>query len=64
MKVIKFFATIVLCVSACAAVFAQAQASTADLTGTVVDPNGAVIQGATITAKNIATGVARTVQTN
>lgn len=45
-------------------VFAQAQASSADLVGTVVDPNGAVIQGATITVKNAATGFTRTVQTN
>jgi hypothetical protein len=44
--------------------FAQAQASTADLTGTVVDPNGAVVQGATVTAKNAATAVARTVTAN
>jgi hypothetical protein len=45
-----------------AAAFAQAQASTADLTGTVVDPNGAVVQGATVTARNSATGITRTVQ--
>jgi hypothetical protein len=46
------------------AAFAQAQASTADLTGTVVDPNGAVVQGATVTARNSATGITRTVQAN
>ena len=40
---------------ASAAVMAQAQATTADLAGTVVDPNGAVVPGATVTAKNIAT---------
>lgn len=39
---------------------AQAQATAADLTGTVVDPNGAVVSGATVTAKNIATGIERT----
>lgn len=47
-----------------ASAFAQAQASTADLTGTVVDPNGAVVQGATVTAKNSATGISRSVQVN
>lgn len=40
---------------------AQAQASTADLIGTVVDPTGAVVAGATVTAKNAATGISRTV---
>ncbi|HTK38464.1 MAG TPA: carboxypeptidase-like regulatory domain-containing protein, partial [Pyrinomonadaceae bacterium] len=45
-------------------VFSQAQASTADLSGTVVDPNDAVVSGATVTAKNSATGIERTVTTN
>ena len=43
--------------------FAQAQASTADLIGTVVDPNGAVVAGATVTAKHSGTGLVRTVTT-
>ena len=43
------------------AVFAQSQSSAADLTGTVVDPNGAVVAGATVTAKDSATGITRTV---
>ncbi len=46
------------------AAFAQAQASTADLVGTVVDPSGAVIPGATVTVKNSSTGLNRTVTTN
>ncbi len=41
--------------------FAQAQATTADLTGSVIDPGGAVVPGATITARNISTGISRTV---
>ncbi|GIU82723.1 MAG: hypothetical protein KatS3mg006_1787 [Pyrinomonadaceae bacterium] len=45
-------------------VHAQAQASTADLVGTVTDPTGAVVAGATVTAKNLATGLTRTVQSN
>ena len=40
---------------------AQCQAAGADLTGSVVDPNGAVVAGATVTAKNTATGITRTV---
>jgi hypothetical protein len=46
------------------AIFAQAQVSTADLNGTVVDPNGAVVAGATVTARNPATGFTRTVTAN
>lgn len=46
------------------AVFAQAQASSADLRGTVVDPNGSIVPGATVTAKNSSTGINRTVTAN
>ena len=42
---------------------AQSQASAADLTGTVVDPNGSVVVGATVTARNVGTGIERTVTT-
>lgn len=41
-----------------------AQQATATLTGVVTDPNGAVIQGATVTATNKATNSTRTVTTN
>src|SRR5689334_17229371 len=54
---------IVMIFSTCA-IFAQAQVSTADLNGTVVDPNGAVVAGATVTARNPATGFTRTVTAN
>ena len=40
---------------------AQSQVSTADLTGTVADPNDAVISGATITARNVGTNITRSV---
>ena len=40
---------------------AQAQAAAADLFGTVTDPNGAVVAGATVHARNNATGYERTV---
>ena len=49
---------LVITLSAVAA-FAQSQASAADLSGTVVDPNGAVVPGATVTAKNLGTGITR-----
>jgi len=43
--------------------FAQAQATGADLTGTVVDPNDAIVNGATVTARNVAAGITRTTTT-
>lgn len=46
------------------AIFAQTQSNAADLTGTVTDPNGAVVAGATVTARNPATGISRTVTAN
>jgi hypothetical protein len=42
------------------AVFGQAQATGADLAGTVVDPNDAVVGGATVTARDAGTGISRT----
>lgn len=45
----------------CASIsFGQAQANAADLTGTVADPNGAVVPGATVSARNLATNISRT----
>ncbi|MET0753824.1 MAG: carboxypeptidase-like regulatory domain-containing protein, partial [Pyrinomonadaceae bacterium] len=46
----------------CGAVFAQQP--TATLTGVVTDPNGAVVPGATVEAKNKATSFVRTAATN
>ena len=46
------------------AAFAQAQASTSDLTGSVTDPSGAVIPGATVVVRNPSTGFSRTFTTN
>lgn len=40
-------------------VFAQAQASTADFSGSVTDPNGAGVPGASVSVKNKATGFSR-----
>ena len=39
----------------------QAQATAADLLGSVVDPTGAVVSGASVTARNVATNITRTV---
>lgn len=40
--------------------FSQAQATAADLVGTVLDPSDANVPGATVTARNSATGISRT----
>jgi len=46
------------------AVLAQSQATTGLIQGTVVDPNGAIVNGATINVKNVGTGFERTVTSN
>jgi hypothetical protein len=61
------FRLIVICLATfiCAAsAFAQAQSNAADLLGFVRDPTGAVVVGATVTARNPATNYSRNVTTN
>ena len=64
MKAIRafFFSSLLVC-SLSTLLFAQSAAA-ATLSGVVVDPNGAVIQGATVTAAQKATGVKREATTN
>lgn len=45
-------------------VFAQSQSTTGLIQGTVVDPNGAVVNGASVNVKNVGTGFERTVTSN
>ena len=45
-------------------IFAQSQSTTGLIQGTVVDPNGAVLSGASITVRNVNTGFERTVTRN
>lgn len=54
----------VLLFTACFAVGASAQLSTASMFGTVTDPSGASIPGATVTITQTDTNTVRTVQTN
>jgi len=61
---VKFLFALVSIAALASFSFGQAQSNAADLTGTVVDPNAAVIKGATVTAKNIGTGAARTTTTD
>src|SRR5438552_17115062 len=42
----------------------RAQVSTGEVTGTVIDPSGAVVSGATVTLTNPATNSQRAVRTN
>ena len=46
------------------AVFAQTQANTGQIEGTVLDPSGAVVAGATVTIRNTETNQVRTVVTD
>ncbi len=58
---------IVVClaiVASATAAFAQSQSNAADLQGFVRDPNGAVVVGATVTARNPATNFTRDAKTN
>ncbi|HVF48248.1 MAG TPA: TonB-dependent receptor [Pyrinomonadaceae bacterium] len=44
--------------------FAQSQVAAADLSGTVTDPAGAVVAGATVTARGVGIGITRTATTD
>ena len=61
---LKVLLTAMITFLSAVAVLAQTQANAADLTGTVTDPNGAVVAGATVTARNPATGLSRDATTN
>ena len=56
-----FLSAVAIILTMATASFAQASGS---LNGTVKDPNGAVVQGATVTVKNAATSLTRSVVTN
>ncbi len=47
-----------------ASAIGQSQANAADLSGTVTDPTGAVVAGATVTARGSGTGIVRTATSN
>jgi hypothetical protein len=54
-----------LIVAVCAiGAMAQSQASTGQIVGTVKNPNGELVPGATVTVTNPATGLSRTIATN
>src|SRR5258707_10841565 len=57
---------VTLLIVACCAIgaMAQSQASTGQIVGTVKNPNGEVVPGATVTVTNPATGLSRSIATN
>src|SRR5262245_56707058 len=61
LKVICLLSALTLGVSSA---LSQARSSSADLTGTIYDPAKLPLQGATVTATNLATGLARSVTTD
>lgn len=63
-RAIVLLSSIIAMLFLSASAFGQAQAAAADLTGTVTDQNGAVVAGATVTAKLAGGGVTRTVTTD
>jgi hypothetical protein len=60
----RILASIIVSVVLAVSALGQAQATGADLAGTVTDQNGGVVAGATVTARLAAGGVSRTVTTD
>lgn len=63
-KFVARVAILLLVVVALYSAVAFGQATTGSVYGTVSDPSGAVVTGATVTVKNVQTGLARTAQTS
>jgi Cna protein B-type domain. len=61
---IKIFSVFALITIFSISVFAQALGSAGTVSGTVVDPNGALVAGATVTLSNSVTGYNKTVTTD
>jgi hypothetical protein len=64
MTIRKLLQLFVLFFAIAAASICSAQTVTARLTGTITDPNGAAVVGATVSVTNTSTGQASTAQTN
>jgi hypothetical protein len=62
-QAMKYFTLSILCVL-CAALMVSAQTFRGKVLGTVTDPNGAVVAGAKVTAKNVGTGIERATVTD
>ena len=62
--ILRFSASIVFVFLIGITAFAQSQSTTGLIQGNVADPNGAVVQGATVTVSNVDTGFERTITSN
>ena len=63
-RILRAFLSFVSVLFLTAGVFAQSQSTTGLIQGTVVDPNGAIVNGASVNVKNTETGFERTVTSN
>lgn len=63
-KTLRVFWVLVIGITLSLGAFAQSQSTTGTIQGTVVDPNGAVVSGASVNVTNTDTGSERTVTTN
>ena len=62
--IIRFCLLALLVLATAISAFAQSQATTGNIEGTVVDPNGALVPNVAVTATNVDTGFEKTAQTN
>ncbi len=60
----RFFALFVLMSAFCLTALAQAGGSTSEIKGRITDPNGAVVNGATVTVSDTSKGISRTATTD
>ena len=63
-KISMILIAVAVCTFLAISVMGQSQSASADLAGTVTDPTGAVVSGATVRAKGIGNGISRTVTSN
>lgn len=61
MRSLKFFSLLLMCLMVTGLVHAQGVGASGDIRGTVTDPSGAIVAGATVTATDVAKGIKRTV---
>ncbi|MGI9034690.1 MAG: carboxypeptidase-like regulatory domain-containing protein, partial [Pyrinomonadaceae bacterium] len=63
-QLVKIFTAILFCAAVSSVTFAQALGTAGSVSGTVTDPNNAVVTGASVTIKNAVTGFQRTATTD